>query len=43
MDGMDAPMRLDDFLAAAKADAAERLADAPLLQRAAECAIINGL
>jgi hypothetical protein len=43
MDGMDAPMRLDDFLAAAKADADEMLADAPLLQRAAECAIINGL
>jgi len=43
MDGMDAPMRMDDFLAAVKADADEMLADAPLLQRAAECAIINGL
>ena len=43
LDGMDAPMRLDDFLATVKAEADEMTADAPLLQVAAECAIINGL
>jgi hypothetical protein len=42
MDGMDAPMKLGDFLAAAKAEADEMLADAPLMQVAAECALVNG-
>ena len=41
-DGMDAPMRMDDFLAAAKAEADELAADAPLIQAAAECALLNG-
>ena len=42
LDGMDKPMALADFLAAVKADADEMLADAPLLQVAAECALLNG-
>jgi hypothetical protein len=42
MDGMDAPMRLSDFLAAVKAQADADLADAPLYQIAAECALLNG-
>lgn len=42
LDGMDAPMKLADFLAMAKAEADELLADAPLMQVAAECAILNG-
>jgi hypothetical protein len=42
LDGMDAPMRLDDFLAAVKAEADELGADAPLMQVAAECALLNG-
>ncbi|MBP6252576.1 MAG: hypothetical protein KA387_07465 [Rubrivivax sp.] len=42
LDGMDAPMRLDDFLAAVKAEADELSADAPLMQVAAECALLNG-
>jgi hypothetical protein len=41
MDGMDAPMRLSDFLAAVKAEADADLADAPLYQVAAECALLN--
>jgi hypothetical protein len=42
LDGMAAPMRLDDFLAAVKAEADELAADAPLMQVAAECALLNG-
>ena len=42
MDGA-APMRMDDFLAAAKAEADEMKADAPLMQLAAECALTFGL
>lgn len=42
MDDMDAPMRLDDFLAAVRAEADELEADAPLMQVAAECALLNG-
>lgn len=36
-------MRMDDFLAAAKAEADEMKADAPLMQLAAECALTFGL
>lgn len=42
LDGMEQPMRLDDFLAAVRAEADEMQADAPLMQTLAECAIING-
>lgn len=42
LDGMDQPMRLDEFLAAVRAEADEMQADAPLMQTLAECAIING-
>jgi hypothetical protein len=42
MDG-GAPMRMDDFLAAAKAEADELAADAPLMVKAAECALTFGL
>jgi len=35
-------MRLEDFLAAVKAEADEMMADAPLVQAAAECALIHG-
>ncbi len=42
LDDMAAPMRLDDFLAAVKAEADELAADAPLMQVAAECALLNG-
>lgn len=42
LDGMDAPMLLDDFLAAVKAEADELGADAPLMQVAAECALLLG-
>ena len=42
IDGMDAPMRLDDFLAAVKAEADELAADAPLMEVAAQCALLNG-
>jgi len=41
MDGAE-PMRMDDFLAAAKAEADELSADAPLMQAAAECALTFG-
>lgn len=41
LDGMDKPMRLDDFLAAVKAEADEMTADAPLMQVAAECALLH--
>jgi hypothetical protein len=40
MDGMDSPMRLADFLASVKAEADEMEADAPLMQVAAECALL---
>jgi hypothetical protein len=43
MDGMAAPMRMDDFLAAAKAEADEMAADAPLMKAAAECALTFGV
>lgn len=42
MDDMDSPMRLADFLAATKREADEMLADAPLMEIAAQCAILNG-
>jgi len=42
IDGMDKPMRLADFLAAVKAEADEMKADAPLMEIAASCAIVNG-
>ena len=42
MDGMDAPMPLDEFLAAVKAEADDLAADAPLMQVAAECALLLG-
>lgn len=42
IDGMDAPMRMDDFLAAVKAEADEMTADAPLMEVAANCALLNG-
>ncbi len=42
MDGMDKPMRVSDFLAAVKAEADEMAADAPLMQVAAECALLHG-
>ena len=42
IDGMDAPMRMDDFLAAVKAEADELAADAPLMEVAAQCALLNG-
>lgn len=41
LDGMESPMRLDEFLAAVRAEADEMQADAPLVQKLAECAIIN--
>lgn len=41
LDGMDKPMRLDDFMAAVKAEADEMTADAPLMQVAAECALLH--
>lgn len=41
MDGMDKPMRLDDFIAAVKTEADEMAADAPLMQVAAECALLH--
>lgn len=42
IDGMDKPMRLDEFLSAVKAEADEMKADAPLMEIAASCAILNG-
>lgn len=42
MDGDEAPRPLAEFLAAAQREADEMLADAPLMQVAAECAILNG-
>ena len=43
MDGMAQPMRMADFLASVKAEADEMAADAPLMQVAAECALLNGM
>lgn len=43
VDGMDKPMPMAEFLAAAKAEADDLAADAPLMQAAAECALMNGL
>lgn len=42
VDGMDASMPMADFMAAAKAEADELAANAPLVQVAAECALLNG-
>lgn len=42
LDGMDAPMRLSDFLEQVKRETDADIADAPLYQLAAECAIVNG-
>lgn len=42
LDGMDAPMRLSDFLDKVQREADADVADAPLYQLAAECAIVNG-
>lgn len=42
VDGMEKPMPMAEFLAAAKAEADELAADAPLMQIAAECALLNG-
>lgn len=41
MDGMDGPMKAADFLAMVKAEADELAADAPLMQMAAECALLH--
>lgn len=43
MDGMDAPAKISDFLAAVKAEADELAADAPLMEVAAQCALLNGV
>lgn len=42
LDGMDAPMPMADFMAAAKAEAADMAADAPLMKTAVECFLLNG-
>ena len=42
LDGMDRPMPLTEFLAAVRAEADEMLADAPLVELAAQCALVNG-
>lgn len=42
VDGMDKPMPMAEFLAAAKAEADDLAADAPLIQTAAECALLHG-
>lgn len=42
VDGMDRPMPVAEFLAAAKAEADDLAADGPLMQVAAECALLNG-
>ncbi|MFC4518612.1 lytic transglycosylase domain-containing protein [Cupriavidus pinatubonensis] len=41
LEGMDAPVRLADALEAVKREAEAETADAPLLQVAAECALMN--
>lgn len=43
MDDMDEAMPASEFIAKAKAEADEMEADAPLIQAAAECAILNGV
>lgn len=43
LDGMDKPMPLAEFLAAVKAEADEMESDAPLMDVAAQCVLINGL
>ena len=43
MDGDAAARPLSEFLAAIKAEADEMEADAPLMQVAAECALLNGI
>ena len=43
LDGMDKPMPVAEFLAAVKAEADDLQADAPLMQLAAECAILNSV
>jgi len=40
---MDKPMPVAEFLAAVKAEADDLQADAPLMQLAAECAILNSV
>lgn len=42
LDGMDAPMRLSDFLEAAQREADEMRADAPDFEVAANCFLLNG-
>ena len=42
LDGMDKPMPLSEFMAAVRAEADEMLADAPLVELAAQCALVNG-
>jgi hypothetical protein len=42
MDGDEKALPLSEFLARAKAEADEMAADAPLMQVAAECALLNG-
>lgn len=42
LDGMDAPMRIDDLLAAIKAEADDMVLDGELMQVAAECALRVG-
>jgi hypothetical protein len=42
LDGMDEPMRVDDLLAAVKAEADDMVLDAELMQVAAECALRMG-
>lgn len=43
LDGMEAPMRLNEFLDAVRAESDEMMAEAPLYQLAAECALTNGV
>jgi hypothetical protein len=43
LDGMERPMPLAEFMATVRAEADELAADAPLVQVAAECALVNGL
>ena len=42
LDGMDAPMRIDDLLAAIKSEADDMVLDGELMQLAAECALRVG-
>jgi hypothetical protein len=42
MDGDEKALPMSEFLARAKAEADELAADAPLMQVAAECALLNG-